>query len=377
MMSEAPVSPQWIDVSRVDDVRDVVHRAVACMAQGGVVGLATETVYALAASALRADGVGRVRALRSAPLSRPLTLLLKGPEEVTDWVPGISEVGRRMAWRLWPGPITLVFPCDGPEGLYGRLPDLVKPLVSPDGEVALRSPSQPIVREVLRLLPAPIVISMVTSSEHSVPGTAEALRALPGLDMVVDSGPTQYQKFATVVRVDGDRWTIERDGVVDADTLVESSSLIILFVCTGNTCRSPMAEAICKVLLARRLHCSVDEVLRHGFVVRSAGVAASDGHAAAAHALEVVRALGGSLESHRSRKIDARFARQADYIFAMTIDHLDDLLRCVPEVEPRAFLLDPTGGDVVDPVGGDHATYRRTSQMIEAMLNQRLDEMGV
>ena len=46
-MADSPVSSQWIDVSRVDDVRDVVHRAVACMAQGGVVGLATETVYAL------------------------------------------------------------------------------------------------------------------------------------------------------------------------------------------------------------------------------------------------------------------------------------------------------------------------------------------
>jgi L-threonylcarbamoyladenylate synthase len=195
--------------------------------------------------------------------------------------------------------------------------------------------------------------------------------------MVVDSGPTHYQQFATVVRIDGDQWKIERDGVIDAATLVESSSLIILFVCTGNTCRSPMAEAICRVLLARRLHCSVDEVFSRGFVVRSAGVAASDGHPAAAHAQDVVRAIGGSLESHRSRRIDARFARQADFIFAMTIDHLDDLLRAVPEVESRTFLLDPAGGDVPDPVGADHATYRRTSQMIEAMLDQRLDEIGL
>ena len=57
---------------------------------------------------------------------------------------------------------------------------------------------------------------------------------------------------------------------------------------------------------------------------------------AAAHAIDVVRSLGGSLENHRSRRIDSRFARQADYIFAMTIDHLDELLRVVPEVEPRA-----------------------------------------
>ena len=224
-MSDAPVSSQWIDVSRVDDVRDVVHRAVACLAQGGVVGLATETVYALVACALRPEAVARVRAIRGALVSRPLTLLLKGPEEVTDWVPHISEVGRRMAWRLWPGPVTLVFKGNGSNGLYDRLPHEVKPLVSPAGDVALRSPSQAIVRDVLRLLPAPLVISMVTDPEQSIPPTAEPLRAVAGLDMVIDSGPTEFQQFATVVRVDGENWSVEREGVIDAaSSLVEAQA---------------------------------------------------------------------------------------------------------------------------------------------------------
>ena len=74
------------------------------------------------ACALNADSVARVRELRHSELNRPLTLLLKGPEEVTDWVPGISQVGRRMAWRLWPGPATLVFARSMADGLYARCP---------------------------------------------------------------------------------------------------------------------------------------------------------------------------------------------------------------------------------------------------------------
>jgi protein-tyrosine phosphatase len=137
-----------------------------------------------------------------------------------------------------------------------------------------------------------------------------------------------------------------------------------------------MAEAICKVLLARRLGCPVHQLEQRGFVIRSAGVAASNGVPAAPHAIEVIRSLGGSLEDHRSRRIAADLVRQADCIFAMTIDHLDALLEAVPEVEHQTFLLDPAGGDVSDPIGSDHETYRRTAQMIEAMLEQRLDEMG-
>jgi protein-tyrosine phosphatase len=374
-MNHVPEASQWIDLVHCDDPRDVVHQAVACLAQGGVIGLGTETDYALATSALCGPGLARLRTVGGTPVAQPLTLLIKGPEEATDWVPGISQVGRRLAWRLWPGPLTLVFPPGMTDGLLGRLPALVQHLLAPEGGLALRSSSDPFLRWVLELMPAPLVLGMATPSNQPTAITADPLRGLTGLDMVIDSGPTHCGKLCTQVRVESDRWSLERAGAIDERTLTRMSGLIILFICTGNTCRSPMAEAICKLLLARRLDCLAQELEERGYVILSAGISAMGGAPAAVHAIDVLRAMGGSLESHRSRRVTIDLVRKADCIFTMTADHLDALLEVVPEAKPRTSLLDPEGRDIPDPIGSDHHNYRQTAQMIEQLLEDRLKQM--
>src|SRR5690349_5544632 len=127
-MTEPPSQPERIDLAQADDRRDVVHRAVASLAQGGLVGLATETVYGVTASALQPAAVARLRQIKGADEPFPLTLLVKGPVEVADWVPGISELGWRLARRAWPGPVTLVFPKPDARGLALRLPEAVRSL---------------------------------------------------------------------------------------------------------------------------------------------------------------------------------------------------------------------------------------------------------
>src|SRR5712691_6240493 len=70
----------------------------------------------------------------------------------------------------------------------------------------------------------------------------------------------------------------------------------ILFVCTGNTCRSPLAEALCKKRLAEQLGCRVDELAERGYVVASAGVSAYPGDEAAAAAVEIAAEFGAGLD---------------------------------------------------------------------------------
>src|SRR5438270_13910376 len=99
---------------RAADLPGVVRRAVQALAEGQLVAFPTETVYGLAASALVPEAVERLCQGKGRSEDKPLALAIRGSAEALDWVPQMSPLGRRLARRCWPGPLTLVF-ADGVE----------------------------------------------------------------------------------------------------------------------------------------------------------------------------------------------------------------------------------------------------------------------
>lgn len=144
---------------------------------------------------------------------------------------------------------------------------------------------------------------------------------------------------------------------------VPSRPFHILLVCTGNTCRSPMAEAIARGILMREG--------RH-LAVSSAGVAADPGAEASPDAVVAMAAHGLNLERHRARMLTAELAAGADVIWAMTAAHADAVRRLLPAASVER--LDPRG-DIPDPIGQGLEAYEDTAEAIREALEARLKKI--
>jgi L-threonylcarbamoyladenylate synthase len=334
----------------------VIKQAVEILKAGGVVALPTETVYGVGVISSQPQAVKRLYELKQRDYNKPFSLCVSAPEEVANFFQLMPPFGYRLIEKLIPGPITIIF--------YKK---------NSQQKVGLRVPISEITTLILKQLNKPIYLASANISNQPEAVSAQEVEDIfdGNLDLIVDDCQRHTGLPSTVIDLTQHPYKVLRSGAVDVDQLKRLFfKKRITFVCTGNICRSAMAEYILKNIFYTQY-----PFLFNRFEVLSRGILSLPDQGAHFKALHVLGSMGIDAGPHQARSVDRKTLLSSDYIFVMERRHKKEILDIEPALESRTFMLGqflPGAAkvDIKDPIGKSSHFFQDTYYLLDKAIRE-------
>ncbi|MCK4653558.1 MAG: Sua5/YciO/YrdC/YwlC family protein [Candidatus Cloacimonetes bacterium] len=271
---------------------------------------------------------------------------------------------RRLLQQYWPGELSIIL--NDPEDKFK--------LVSQNQKVAFRIPTSSFLREFIKKIDKPIVSTSINLSEEVPYKKVKDIidQKSDWFDFAVIPGDIKAQSSvpSTVIDCTDAKLTCIREGKITFDNIKRSfENPQILFICTANICRSPMAEFYLKTLIQKN---------KLSFCVKSAGFL-NGGRQISENSEKVLKENEIDASKHISTQINEELILDSWLVLTMTIQHKLYLLDYFPNIENKVFTLSEFTGyqiDVDDPYGLEIYFYRETYEKIRERIDNLLDKIS-
>jgi len=342
-----------IDPQNIDQV--LIEKAAQVISKGGIAAIPTETVYGLAGLADK-NSSDKLYTIKQRPKDKPFALALGDiSRAISTYFDVMPPFGYRLVEKFWPGPLTIVY-----YNLEGQ-------------KIGIRVPSHTIASEILKQVDKAVYLpSANLSGEKEAVSASEVESAFDGkIDLIVDGGRCLHNNSSTVLDLTVKPFKILREGSIsEQDVGRIFIKKRILFVCTGNSCRSPMAQYLLKKYLKES-----KPYFEEMYEVISAGASAFSGGRISSSVAELLREKEEiEADDFRSRLLDKYMLLSSDLIFTMEDRQRQYILNFEPSTEGRVFNLkeflpEELRKDIPDPIGQGSSVYNEVYSLIrEAIL---------
>jgi tRNA threonylcarbamoyl adenosine modification protein (Sua5/YciO/YrdC/YwlC family) len=334
----------------VNDTPAFIFEIRTALAHGNVVAVPTDTVYGLVCDSSNKNALEKLIALKGRA-HKPFAFFIS-KQRYEDFV---QVVKKKIIEYFIPGPITIIL---------RKQPSVSLPLI--EDKIGIRTPQNNSLIQLLSAYEQPLCATSANRSGEKPLTSAAAIAHEFGDQLLIIDGGKLGVEPSTVIDLTTTPPTLCRKGVVPIleiekvygrpvllDPLL---SFNVLFVCSGNTCRSPMAAGILTAIVGdERCH------------IRSAGTLPVGGSPASQYSAEVVREYGGSIDEHVSQSLTQDLIAWADVIFVMAYTHYHETISLTPQAAVKTFLLKEYKrkvkyNEIADPVGKDKKAYEQTAQ---------------
>lgn len=349
-------------IIKIDPIRpeeEKIEKAVSLLKNGKIVAFPTDTVYGLAVNAEDTTAIDKLYQIKKRAKDKPLVLFLEKKEDFISFAEMVFLSAQKLINKFWPGPLTLLFKANKASPAD---------LVSKEGKIGMRFPDHPVPNNIMKK--GKLLLATTSANLSGAPSPSTSLhldKALAkNIDLILDGGETLLGKESSIIDLTSLPPRLIREGWLSLEEIEQTwkKEADILFVCTGNTCRSPMAEAITKKLW--------QAPGKEKIKIHSAGTVALPGFKAAPLTIRTLKERGININSHRSTPLTTKMAEEADLVLVMEQKHKKQVLYLSPSAEGKVFLLKHFAlgieEDIDDPIGGSQQNYQECVQEIEESL---------